>query len=142
MLAVHIDESVLTPADQIDQTLIDLVGRMGGEYYVRANGSALFEVAKPLTMPVIGVDTLPQHIRMSEILSGNDLGILGSAQSIPSVEDINSTMMLPEIATLADNNSLTITEKQRQLHKIIKNLLTKKMRREALSACFIPIVNG
>jgi len=142
VLAVHIDESVLTPADQIDQTLIDLVGRMGGEYYVRANGSALFEVAKPLTMPVIGVDTLPQHIRMSEILSGNDLGILGSAQSIPSVEDINSTMMLPEIATLADNNSLTITEKQRQLHKIIKNLLTKKMRREALSACFIPIVNG
>lgn len=142
VLTVHIDERILTPLGGIDPTLADLVGRMGAEYYVRANGSALFEVAKPLSRPVIGVDTLPQHIRNSEILSGNDLGILGSAEGIPTVEEVNSAMLIPEIAQLADNTQIQITEKQKQLHKIIKNLLTKKMVREALNACFISIVNG
>lgn len=142
VLMVHIDESILTPSDSIDPTKIDLVGRMGAEYYVRANGSALFEVAKPLNKPVIGVDMLPQHIRNSEVLSGNDLGVLGSAEVLPTVEQINSVMMLPEIAKLADDSSLSITDKQKQLHKIIKNLITRKMRQEALNACFIPIANG
>jgi hypothetical protein len=115
---------------------------MGGEYYVRANGGALFEVAKPLNKPVIGVDMLPQHIRTSEILSGNDLGMLGSAEALPTIEEINSAMLLPEIAKLDDSQGLSITEKQKQLHKIIKNLLTKKMRQEALNACFIPIAKA
>lgn len=142
VLMVHIDESILTPTGGIDPRLVDLVGRMGAEYYVRANGNALFEVAKPLNKPVIGIDTLPQHIRNSDILSGNDLGILGSAEGIPTVEEVNSILMLPEIAQIADNASLSITEKQRQLHRIIKNLITKKMIREALNACFLPIVNA
>lgn len=142
VLMVHVDERVLTPSNSIDPTLIDLVGRMGGEYYVRANGGALFEVAKPTNKPVIGVDMLPQHIRLSEILTGNDLGMLGSSEMLPSIEQINSSMLLPEIAKLDDSNGLSITEKQKQLHKIIKNLLTKKMRQEALNACFIPISKG
>lgn len=142
VLMVHVDERVLTPSNSIDPTLVDLVGRMGGEYYVRANGSALFEVAKPINKPVIGVDMLPQHIRSSEILTGNDLGMLGSSESLPTIEQINSAMLLPEIAKLDDSMGLSITEKQKQLHKIIKNLLTKKMRQEAINACFIPIAKG
>lgn len=142
VLMVHVDESVLTPSNSIDPTKIDLVGRMGSEFYVRANGGALFEVAKPLNKPVIGVDMLPQHIRNSEILSGNDLGVLGSAEIIPTAEEINSVMLLPEIAKLADDGSLSITDKQKHLHKIIKNLITRQMRREALYACFIPIANA
>lgn len=142
VLMVHIDEKVLSQNGSIDPTLIDLVGRMGGEYYVRANGSALFQVAKPLNKPVIGVDMLPQHIRSSVILSGNDLGILGSAESLPTIEDINSAMLLPEISKLGEISTANISEKQKQLHKIVKNLITKKMPQEALSACFIPIVSG
>lgn len=142
VLAVHIDESILTPAGTIDPTLTDFVGRMGGEYYVRASGSALFEVAKPLNKPVLGIDMLPQHIRNSEVLSGNDLGILGSAEGIPTVEEINSALLLPEIGQIAENDTLSISEKQKQLHKVIKNLITKKLIREALNACFIPIVKG
>ncbi len=142
VLMVHVEESVLTSSNSIDPTLVDLVGRMGGEYYVRANGSALFEVAKPLNKPVIGVDMLPQHIRTSEILTGNDLGVLGSSEMLPSIEQINSAMLLPEIAKLDDSLGLSITEKQKLLHKIIKNLLTKKMRQEALNACFIPIAKA
>jgi flavin reductase (DIM6/NTAB) family NADH-FMN oxidoreductase RutF len=142
VLMVHVDERVLTSSNSIDPTLVDLVGRMGGEYYVRANGSALFEVAKPINKPVIGVDMLPQHIRTSDILTGNDLGMLGSLEALPTIEQINSAMLLPEIALLDDSQGLSITEKQRQLHKIIKNLLTKKMRQEALNACFIPIAKA
>lgn len=139
VVVVHVDERILTNSNAIDPVQIDLVGRMGGEYYVRANGNALFEVSKPLNKPVIGIDMLPQHIRNSEVLSGNDLGMLGSQESLPTVEQINSSMILPEISKIAENDSLSISEKQRQLHKIIKNLLTKKMKQEALNACFIPI---
>ncbi len=139
VLLVHIDERVLTATNSIDPTQIDLIGRMGGEYYIRANGNALFEVTKPQNKPVIGVNMLPQHIRESEILTGNDLGILGSLETMPTVEQINSAMLLPEIAKLTENNTLSITEKQKLLHRIIKNLLTRKMKLEALNACFIPI---
>ncbi|HLN54057.1 MAG TPA: flavin reductase family protein [Lentimicrobium sp.] len=139
VLVVHVEERILTASNGIDPMQIDLVGRMGGEYYVRANGSALFQVAKPLNKPVIGIDMLPQHIRNSEILSGNDLGILGSQEYIPSVEQVNSAMLLPGISKLAADDHLSIIDKQRQLHKIIKNLITNQMKQEALNACFIPI---
>lgn len=142
VLVVHIDERILTSNGTIDPNLLDIVGRMGEEYYVRASGQALFEVAKPLIKPVIGIDMLPQHIRNSEILSGNDLGVLGSAELLPTVEQINSVMLLPEISSLADDTKLSITEKQKQLHKIIKNLITKKQRQDALNACFIPIATN
>ncbi len=140
VLLIHIDEKVLTDSNSIDPTLIDLVGRMGGEYYTRANGNALFQVKKPLDKSVIGVNMLPQHIRESEILTGNDLGLLGSLQSVPTVEQINSAMLLPEIAAITENSTISIAEKQKILHRIIKNLITRKMTREALNACFIPII--
>lgn len=139
IVMVHIDESVLDASGYIDTTLIDLVGRMGADYYVRANEKSLFEVAKPLIRPAIGIDMLPQHIRNSDVLTGNDLGQLGSAEKLPSVEQVNSVMLLPEIAKLDSISGLSIDDKQKQLHKIIKNLLTKKLKSEALSACFIPI---
>ncbi len=142
VVAVHVDEDILKSDSMIDTEKVDLVGRMGGEYYVRANGNALFEVAKPLNKPVIGIDLLPQHIRNSEVLSGNDLGMLGSLESIPSVEEINSALMIPEIYELSKNVNLSTKEKQRRLHKIIKNLLTKKMRAQALNASFIPLFNA
>lgn len=84
---VHIKEELLDDDGMIDQTKIDLVGRMGGNYYVRANGDALFEVAKPGKSLGIGIDRLPGHIRNSKILSGNDLGKLGLSESLPSNEE-------------------------------------------------------
>lgn len=142
VVMLHVDERILNPAGLIDSTLVDLVGRMGGDYYVRANGKALFEVAKPLMKAAIGVDALPQHIRNSDVLTGNDLGQLGSSEKLPTPEQINSVMMLPEISYLTGNPSLSIDEKQKFLHKLIKNLLTKQMKQEALFACFIPIFKG
>ena len=81
---IHINEAVLDDKDEIDQTKIDQVARMGGNWYCRANGDSLFEVQKPLTTIGIGIDTLPEHIKNSNTLTGNHLGRLGNLEHFPS----------------------------------------------------------
>lgn len=83
VLKMHIDETKLNEHGQIDQKKIDLVARMGGDWYCRAHGEAIFELVKPLTNCGIGVDALPEHIRLSHVLTGNDLGRLGNVEELP-----------------------------------------------------------
>jgi len=78
---VHVREEYLTEG-KLDPTLLDLVGRMGGSDYVRASGAALFEIPKPIRTLGIGVDALPDHIRNSDVLTGNDLGRLGNLEQL------------------------------------------------------------
>lgn len=85
IVLIHIDDAVLNEEGTIDQHKIDLVGRMGGDYYVRANGDALFEVPKPIRQKGIGVDALPDAIKNSSVLTGNDLGMLGNVEELPSI---------------------------------------------------------
>jgi flavin reductase (DIM6/NTAB) family NADH-FMN oxidoreductase RutF len=47
ILKMHINPSILDEKGLIDPHKIDLVGRLGGEFYVRASGDALFELKKP-----------------------------------------------------------------------------------------------
>lgn len=82
---IHIDDAILNEDGMIDQHKIDLVGRMGGDYYVRANGEALFEVPKPIRQKGIGVDALPEAIKNSTVLTGNDLGMLGNVEELPTI---------------------------------------------------------
>lgn len=86
---IHIDESVLDGDGRIDQQRIDLVGRMGGHYYCRAHGDALFELAQPNMNFGVGVDALPAEARSSPVLTGNELGQLGAARSIPDETSVN-----------------------------------------------------
>ncbi|MFY7741162.1 MAG: flavin reductase family protein [Flavobacterium sp.] len=88
VVKLHIDESVLDENGNIDQYKIDLVSRMGGNWYSRAN-QGLFEIQKPLTTLGIGVDNIPEFIKESPIFSGNDLGMLGNVESLPTTEEIN-----------------------------------------------------
>lgn len=98
VLKIHVAEELMTENGQIDQTKIDLVSRMGGNWYCRANGNALFEIDKPITTCGIGVDVLPLHIRTSSELTGNHLGILGNLDHIPSeTESIEAKLELGEI---------------------------------------------
>ncbi|WP_335965635.1 flavin reductase family protein [Galbibacter sp. PAP.153] len=89
VLKMHINEAVLGTDGKIDQHKIDLVSRMGGNWYCRAN-LGMFEVPKPLSSIGIGVDNIPSHIRYSKILTGNDLGILGNVDKLPTKEEINT----------------------------------------------------
>lgn len=93
VVKIHIDENMMNEAGQIDQTKIDLVARMGGDWYCRANGDAIFELQKPLTTCGIGVDILPENVRLNDVFTGNDLGILGNIESIPSLDEQNAASL-------------------------------------------------
>lgn len=87
VVKIHIDEAVLDENGGIDQHKIDLVARMGGNWYTRAN-MGMFEVEKPLTTLGIGVDNIPDFIKESYFFNGNDLGKLGNIEAIPTEEEI------------------------------------------------------
>jgi flavin reductase (DIM6/NTAB) family NADH-FMN oxidoreductase RutF len=87
VVKIHVSEAILDENGAIDQLKIDLVSRLGGNWYSRAiNG--LFEVEKPLSTLGIGVDNIPEFIKESTYFDGNDLGKLGNIEAIPNEEEI------------------------------------------------------
>ena len=88
VVKIHINEAVLNATGAIDQHKIDLVSRLGGNWYSRAN-QGLFEVPKPLATLGIGVDAIPTIIKESTVFNGNDLGILGNVEALPTTEEVS-----------------------------------------------------
>ncbi|MFM7015470.1 MAG: flavin reductase family protein [Bacteroidota bacterium] len=88
IVMMHIKEEILGEDRRIDPIKIDQVARMGGNWYTRA-AKGLFSIPKPLTTLGIGVDQLPVFIKNSKILTGNDLGMLGNTENIPTETEIN-----------------------------------------------------
>lgn len=122
VVKMHINDRILDEQLQIDPHKIDLVARMGMDYYCRASGESVFEVPKPNLKLGVGIDQLPLHIRQSDVLSGNDLGLLGNSTSIPVVADMQNDERLIEI--LKDYRSEPSTLKT-ALHTYAKELLAK-----------------
>jgi len=87
VVKIHIDEAVLDENERIDQHKIDLIARAGGSFYSRAK-EGFFEIPKPITTLGMGVDKLPEEIRNSKFLTGNDLGMLANVETLPTKEDI------------------------------------------------------
>ena len=113
VLLIHLADRILTDG-KIDPNKIDLVGRMGGNWYARASGENIFEVAKPLVTKGIGVDQIPENIRNSEILTGNNLGQLGNVEALPSEEEVNAFSSEPEVKKVLESN----TDLTAKLHKL------------------------
>jgi flavin reductase (DIM6/NTAB) family NADH-FMN oxidoreductase RutF len=90
VVLMHVKENILDADGQIDPFKLDAVARMGGDWYCRAQGENLFKVPKPLRNPGMGIDQLPEEIRKSHILSGNDLGMLGNTEKMPDPEEVNA----------------------------------------------------
>lgn len=88
VVKMHINEAILDENGAIDQYKIDLVSRMGGNWYSRSN-RGLFEIPKPLVTLGIGVDMIPDFIKESPVFNGNDLGMLGNVESLPTSEEID-----------------------------------------------------
>jgi len=88
MVLMHVNEEVLNLDGTLNQHKLDLVGRLGSDWYVRASGDALFEVPKPAKNLGIGFDQFPEHIKNSTILTGNDYGILGNVEALPDQDSI------------------------------------------------------
>ena len=89
VLKIHISDQVLAEDGSIDQYKIDLVARAGGSFYTRAR-EGFFEIPKPITTLGIGVDALPMEVRNSQVLTGNNLGLLGNIAQLPTQEAVNN----------------------------------------------------
>ena len=89
VIKIHIDEAVLDAKGLIDPFKIDLVSRMGANWYSRAK-EGLFEVEKPIASLGIGVDAIPDFVKESPVFNGNDLGKLGNVETLPSLEEIDT----------------------------------------------------
>ena len=132
ILLMHIDENILTAEKKIDPNKIDLIARMGGELYCRASGTALFSVTRPLSVPGIGIDSLPESIRNSKILSGNDLGQLGNTHKFPEADAIlefGRKDFMKELFKRFGDDKTMLRDK---LHELAKSLLDKEHVDEAM----------
>ncbi|MEP0986993.1 flavin reductase family protein [Ekhidna sp.] len=124
VLLIHIADRVLDENGKIDPNKIDLVARMGGNWYSRASGDAIFEVTKPLTTMGIGVDQIPDRIRTSTVLTGNHLGQLGNVEALPTENQIKEFANEPEVRSILD--SFDDDENiQLELHKLAADLLNE-----------------
>ncbi|WP_042492367.1 flavin reductase family protein [Aequorivita sublithincola] len=115
VVKIHVKEEILDEEGNIDPFKIDTVSRLGGNWYSRAK-AGLFEVPKPLTTLGMGIDMLPEEIRNSKVLTGNDLGMLGNVENFPNSEEINIFMNASEELKkmIALNNSEAIHKKAQE----------------------------
>ncbi|HEY8689018.1 MAG TPA: flavin reductase family protein [Chitinophagaceae bacterium] len=128
VLMMHINENVLNENGNIDQTKLDLAARLGGNWYTRANASTIFEAEKPNTQIGIGVDTLPENIRDSKILTGNNLGQLANVNETPFVDLAFEDDRLKNIFLYYSTDP---EEMEKELHILAKEFLDNGKVNEA-----------
>ena len=126
----HIDESYLDENQLIDQQKIDLVARMGGNWYCRANEHAMFELEKPITTCGVGYDQLPQDFLQSDVLSKNLLARLAGIEEIPNETDVNEYKLM-ELSDLFVSLDDQPKELELALHKRAKVLLEQNNLKDA-----------
>ena len=118
VVKIHISEEVLDTDEKINQEKLDLVARAGGNYYSRAK-AGFFEIPKPISTLGIGVDALPENVKNSMILTGNDLGMLGNVEKLPNDKEVDAF-----INNIADRYPDIKTITHREKHKLAQNYLS------------------
>jgi flavin reductase (DIM6/NTAB) family NADH-FMN oxidoreductase RutF len=124
VLLMHIDEGILDGQNQIDPFKMNHVGRLGANWYVHVNQESIFEVRGPVKEKGIGVDQIPEYVKNSTILTGNDLGKLGNVANLPTDEEVEFFANEPEVRAILDSfddDELIVLE----LHKLAHDLLAE-----------------
>ncbi len=134
VVLIHIQEAYLDEAGKLDTVKLDLVARMGGSWYCRAIPEALFEIPKPLRTKGIGVDQLPEAIRNSSILTGNNLGRLGNVEALPNAESIEAIQAEAPVQA-----ALQGTEPSRIIHQMAKEWLAEGVAAERVLALLMTL---
>jgi len=121
---IHISEDVLDENGMIDQKKINLVARMGGNWYCHANEASMFEITKPITTIGIGFDQLPADVRTSKFLNGNDLAQLAGVTELPNETDVNEYKLLElsEIFLTLEDEPAKL---EATLHELAKQLIAE-----------------
>ena len=130
VLCMHIDDAILDEKGMIDQHKVDLVSRMGGNWYCRADKNSMFEIQKPITTLGVGIDKIPTDIKESKILSGNDLGQLGGVENLPDETEVNEYKLL-ELSDLFISLEDNPNKLEEELHLLAKSKLEKNKIKEA-----------
>lgn len=134
---IHIKEDILDEDGKIDQAKIDLVARLGGDWYCRVTPESLFKVAKPLSTLGIGVDALPIAVRHSNVLTGNDLGMLGNIEHLPDAEEVDAIQSNPEVKEIFDATIGDAQNRERELHELAREWLRKGNVNDALKVVLL-----
>ena len=118
VVKIHLESEILNDDKTINQERLDLVSRAGEDYYTRAK-MGFFQIPKPLSKLGVGVDGLPDEVKNSMILTGNDLGMLGNIEVLPTLEDVNAFVedkgeRYPSIKSVS-----TLREKHKLAHKFL-----------------------
>ena len=135
VLRMHIDDSLLDAAStiaqglpKIDQRKINHVARLGGDWYCVVNENNLFHVPKPHIELGIGVDALPETIRHSKTLTGNNLGQLANVNEMPDIDPSFEDAHLKQIILYY---SINPEDMEKELHGYAKKLLDTGKIKEA-----------
>ncbi|WP_417290615.1 flavin reductase family protein [Corallibacter sp.] len=118
VVKLHIEDDVLDENGVINQEKLDLVSRAGGSFYSRAK-SGFFEIPKPLSTLGIGVDSFPEEVKNSMILTGNELGMLGNVEALPSQSEVDAFL-----ETVSERYPNITTASHREKHKLAQNYLS------------------
>ena len=128
VLCMHIDECILDADNKIDQTKLHHVARLGGDWYAKIDETNLFKVVKPNTQLGIGVDTLPESIRKSNLLTANNLGQLANVHEMPSIDP---AFYDDRLKNIIQYYSINPDEMGKELHSYAKELLNAGKVNEA-----------
>lgn len=128
VLRMHIDDRILNEQQKIDQRKLEHVARLGGDWYCVVRPENLFTVEKPNSKLGIGVDALPDPIRNSPVLTGNDLGQLANVETIPAIDPSFDDPMVKQIIQYY---SLNPDEMEKEFHKHAQRLLAENKTAEA-----------
>jgi flavin reductase (DIM6/NTAB) family NADH-FMN oxidoreductase RutF len=122
---IHINEDILDANGKIDPHKIDLVARLGGDWYCRVTRDNLFKISKPIGSAGIGigVDAFPKEVKYSKVLTGNNLGVLGLVETLPSDEEVKAFGRTDEIKELVDATISNSNTRTLHLHLKAKQLL-------------------
>ena len=118
VVMMHIAEHVVDDNNRINPHKLDLMGRLGRAYYVRASGDAIQTIVQSVTEITIGYDKLPQKIQNSSILRGNELGMLAGIKQIPDSSAIEAAKEDPKVKAYLERSAET-----EELHEYIAELL-------------------
>ncbi len=120
ILTIHVDEKIFNNKGQIDPERIRLVGRLGRAFYTETSGDSIFRIVQPVGSIGIGFDKLPESIRMSPVLTGNDLADLASIERIPQLLKPNE-----QVLKIMSNTDTSLQNKTKWIHQLAKEMLNK-----------------
>jgi len=137
VLLLHVSKHILDEHGKVDPSKLDAVARMGGDYYLRATREALFELPKPTRNRGMGVDQLPEFIRNSSLLTGNNLARLANTPVMPAPEEVAAFKTNPLVAYLLAKHRGNKPVLRKELEKLGKKLLEDNQVQEAWKALLL-----